>query len=296
MDITTYVDNIQKTVDTTLDGYLQPKADIPKILIEAMRYSVFAADKRFRSILSIASCQTIGGKIEEILPVACAVELINTSFFIFDDLPSIENNDYRKGKLSNHKVFGEDIAIAAGNCLLAYAFELVINDYDKENFKSKIALRLLQEISKATGITGMVSGQVVEMTSRDKEMDKYVLQYIHNHRTSALIVASVKAGAIVAEATVNELETLIDYAKNIAFAVQMIEDYLDADGDKNKLSKAAEGDIQMRKKTYYSVYGREKASKMAHEKIFLAKSYLNSLKTPDLLFQLADFIITYRIE
>ncbi|MFA5014647.1 MAG: polyprenyl synthetase family protein [Actinomycetota bacterium] len=291
MDIAKYLEDMKNMVNIALDEYLRPKADIPKILIEAMRYSVLAGGKRLRPILCLASGQVLGGRIETILPVACAIELIHTYSLIHDDLPAIDNDDFRRGKLSNHKMFGEDMAIAAGDCLLTYAFELISSSYTDGKVRPELALRLVQEISTAAGITGMVAGQVVDIKSTSKELDKNVLQYIHTHKTGALITASVRTGAMVAGATAQELEALTNYAKNIGLAFQIVDDLLDVVGDKKKLGKTVGKDSEQKKMTYVSVYGARKADQIARQKIAAANNSLSQFKEPDLLIQIADFIV-----
>ncbi|MCP4650147.1 MAG: polyprenyl synthetase family protein [PVC group bacterium] len=287
MEIITYLDNTQNDIDRALDEYLQPKAGIPKILIEAMRYSIFAGGKRLRpALLCIATGQIIGGKAEMLMPVACAIELIYTGFFIHEDLPATGNRDYRYGKLTNHKVYGENMAVVAGDCLLSSAFALVSNGYKE----ATLALHLMQELSKSIGMTGLIAGQVVDMFSRGKFMDKDVLEYICSHKTGELINVAVKSGAIVSGANENELEALTTYAKNIAIAVQIFDDLLDAAEFKKKISTVTDEDKKQRKMSYVAVHGQRKVRKMARKKISLAKNSVGALESPGLLCQLADFI------
>ena len=292
MEITEYLDDMRKIVDRALDEYLQPKADIPKTLNEAMRYSVFAGGKRLRPILCIASGEVVGVEEEAILPVACAIEFIHTYSLIHDDLPAIDNDDYRRGKLSNHKVFGEDIAIVAGDGLLTYAFEVISSSYSDRKVKPEVALRLVQEISIAAGIAGMVAGQVVDIESMGEEPDKNILKYIHAHKTGAMITASVRAGAIVADATAQELAALTNYAKNLGLAFQIVDDLLDVIGDRERLGKTAGKDAEQQKMTYVSLYGVEKASQMARETMNQAQKALQifGIKA-EVLNRLADYVI-----
>lgn len=292
MEITTYLDDMRKMVERALDEYLQPKADVPKILNEAMRYSVFAGGKRLRPILCVASGEVVGGETEIILPVACAIELIHTYSLIHDDLPAIDNDDYRRGKPSNHKIFGEDIAIVAGDGLQTYAFEVISSCYSDGKVRAEVALRLVQEVSTAAGITGMVAGQVVDIKSMGKEPDNNVLQYIHTHKTGAMITASVRAGAIVADATAQELRALTNYAKNLGMAFQIVDDLLDATGDRKKLGKTVGKDAKQRKMTYVSLYGVESARQMARETINQAQKALQMFGTnAEVLKRLAGYIV-----
>ncbi|MFH2138177.1 MAG: polyprenyl synthetase family protein [Candidatus Omnitrophota bacterium] len=285
MDILAYKNNMQKLIDQALNGYFQPEAEIPKNLIEAMRYSIFNGGEHWRALFCIASGETIGGKAEALMPVACAIEFIYTGFMIHAGLAATGNEDYCCGKLSNHKVFGENMAITAGDCFLTAAFSILSRDYNEP----KLALSLIQELSKSIGMTGMVAGQVVDMFSRGKSMDKDVLAYICMHKTGELINAAVRTGAIVAGAKEKELEVLVNYSKNIGQALHIFNDLRDAE-NKKKTSKSIDGNIVPQKMTYVGVYGQRKSREMARKHISRAKDCLRVLESPDLLCQLADCI------
>jgi geranylgeranyl diphosphate synthase type II len=293
MEITTYLSEKKALVDEALDGYLQARPGLPGLLLEAMRYSVFAGGKRLRPILALAAGEAVGGAPEPILPAACAIELIHTFSLIHDDLPALDNDDYRRGKLTNHKVFGEDIAIIAGDGLLTYAFELLSTAYGNGSVSLTVALRLIREIATATSIGGMVAGQVVDLQSEGEEPSAETLEYIHRHKTGDMIAASVRVGAIIAGANESQLTALTEYARDLGLAFQIADDILDVVGDRKKLGKSIGKDADQEKMTYVALYGLEAARKMMHETVERAKAALagldgNGQVAP--LLSLADFV------
>lgn len=295
MEITTYLSTRKALVDEALDGYLQACPDLPPLLLEAMRYSVFAGGKRLRPILALAAGETVGGDLEPILPAACAIELIHTCALIHDDLPALDNDDYRRGKLTNHKVFGEDIALVAGDGLLTYAFELLSTAYGSGLVSPTVALRLVREIATAAGIRGMVAGQVVDLQSEGEEPNAETLRYIHRHKTGDMITVSVRVGAIIAGANEAQLAALTEYACNLGVAFQISDDVLDVIGDRKKLGKTVGKDADQKKMTYVALYGLEEARAMAHETVERAKAALAGLDGNGRvgpLRLLADFVVS----
>jgi geranylgeranyl diphosphate synthase type II len=295
MEITTYLSKKKALIDKALDGYLQACPGLPGPLLEAMRYSVFAGGKRLRPILALAAGEAVGGDPEPILPAACAIELIHTYSLIHDDLPALDNDDYRRGKLTNHKAFGEDIAIVAGDGLLTYAFELLSTAYGNGLVSLAVALRLVREIATAAGIRGMVAGQVVDLQSEGEEPCAETLEYIHRHKTGDMITASVRVGAIIAGADKSQLTALTEYARDFGWAFQIIDDILDVVGDRRKLGKSAGKDAAQGKMTYVALYGLDEARNMVYEMVERAKAALagldgNGQVAPLLL--LADFVVS----
>ncbi|MDI3310194.1 MAG: polyprenyl synthetase family protein, partial [Thermoanaerobacterium sp.] len=191
--------------------------DRPEVLFEAMRYSVFAGGKRLRPVLCISACELVGGSKEDALPVACAIEFIHTYSLIHDDLPAMDNDDLRRGKPTNHKVYGEAIAILAGDALLNYGFEVLIHQALNSS-KSQNILKAADEIARAAGCRGMIAGQVVDLLSENKEIGEYDLKFMHDHKTGALIRASILAGAIMGGADAATLKKLSSYAEYLGFA------------------------------------------------------------------------------
>ncbi len=231
-----------------------------KTLEEAMKYSLEAGGKRIRPVLILAACQFCGGQVKEALPYACAIEYIHTYSLIHDDLPAMDNDDLRRGKPTNHKVYGEAMAILAGDGLLNSAFEAMNRDmitYFDNPTKLKNAVKASYEIAKGAGVRGMVAGQVSDMEMENKQMSKEMLDYIHTNKTGALIIAAIRAGAHVGGATDEMLKDLTKYGECIGLSFQIADDLLDIYGDEKELGKKVGSDAQNNKQTYPSLYGIE---------------------------------------
>lgn len=254
-----------KIIDQALDQYLPAEKNLQHTIFESMRYSIFAGGKRLRPILMLKASEFVGGKMEDVLPFACAIEMIHTYSLIHDDLPAMDDDDYRRGKPTNHKVYGEGMAVLAGDGLLNYAFELMLQEILKngENLERKVAA--MKEIATASGIHGMIGGQVVDLLSENKQISKETLDFIHNNKTAALIIASIKAGAILGGANEEELRCLTEFAKNIGLGFQITDDILDIIGDEKKLGKKVGSDTENNKSTYPSLYGLEESMKKVDE-------------------------------
>lgn len=238
--------------------------DKPKILYDAMRYSVFAGGKRIRPVLCISSCELIGGDRDDALPVACAIEFIHTYSLIHDDLPAMDNDDLRRGKPTNHKVYGEAIAILAGDALLNYGFEVLIQ-HALDSAKCKNILRAADEIARAAGCHGMIGGQVVDLLSENKNITEDELKFMHDHKTGALIKASVVAGAIIGGADDETIKKLRNYAEYLGLAFQIKDDILDVLGDESRLGKNVKSDLENGKSTFVSVFGLERSISLVKE-------------------------------
>ena len=262
--LTAYLKEKKGIIDEALDRYLPGEENYPPVIFKAIRYSLFAGGKRIRPILCLASAEAVGGGSEEslqsILPVACALEFIHTYSLIHDDLPAMDNDDYRRGKPTNHKVFGEDIAILAGDALLTAAFHLMsrwdlMGDVLPENL-----LAVIHDITEAAGYSGMVGGQVVDLQSEGKEGDLETLRYIHSRKTGAMITASVRAGALLFDRrdacpTKNELHALSEYGRHIGLAFQIADDILNVEGDRELLGKGTGSDASRGKITFPALMG-----------------------------------------
>ncbi|MBU0730640.1 MAG: polyprenyl synthetase family protein [Proteobacteria bacterium] len=261
--------------------------------IKAMRYSLFAGGKRVRPVLCIAASQTIDPAIEPVMTVACAFECIHTYSLIHDDLPAMDNDDLRRGKPTNHKVFGEAEAILAGDGLLTYAFELLSDPHVSSRIFPENQLRLIRIIAQAAGSLGMVGGQAIDMDSEGKEISFDTLQYIHSRKTGALITASVQAGAICANASKDQFAALTCYGEKIGLAFQIVDDLLNVEGTTEQLGKSAGSDAELEKATYPAYFGVETSRSKAHEAISAAKDILDIFGgNAVFLRELADYILT----
>jgi geranylgeranyl diphosphate synthase type II len=294
MDINRYLQEKKERVNSALERYFPKEEELTSNLYKAMQHSLFAGGKRIRPILSIASFEAAGGKGERILPFACALEMIHTYSLIHDDLPAIDNDDYRRGKPTCHKVFGEAIAILAGDGLLTEAFRLMTNQTGKEHSSSDeaLVLDLISEVAQAAGVLGMVGGQVVDIESEGKAVDLPTVQYIHTHKTGAMILASVRVGAKLGGARETLLKALTCYGESLGLAFQVADDILNVEGKAALMGKKTGSDLSKGKATYPSVLGVEESKKRARELVHLAVDALKPLgPEADPLREIARFII-----
>jgi len=255
-----------------------------------MRYSLLAGGKRLRPILCLASCELVGGTVEMAMPMACAVEMIHTMSLIHDDLPSMDNDDYRRGQLTNHKVYGENVAILAGDALLAYAFEYVARE--SREVAPQRTLKAIARLGSAVGAAGLVGGQIVDLESEGKsDISLETLHYIHTHKTAALLDACVTCGALLGGATEEDVQRLSRYAQNIGLAFQIVDDILDITASQEDLGKTAGKDLQAQKATYPSLWGLEESKRQAQQLIDEAKGELAPYgDSAQPLVAIADFI------
>lgn len=267
MDFLSVLNERGQRVERALDSYLPRATDYPAVIHEAMRYSVFAGGKRLRPALVLAGAEAAGGDPETVLPAACALELLHTYSLIHDDLPAMDNDDFRRGKPTNHKVFGEPIAILAGDALLTLTFELLARNM--ETAPVQAVSRVVQEVARAAGTFGLIGGQVVDTVSEGQSIDGATLEYIHRNKTGALYRVAVRSGAILAGAGTRELQALTDYAEQLGLAFQIKDDILDIEGDTAKLGKPVGSDEKNHKATYPALYGlaaaKDKAAAAAQE-------------------------------
>jgi geranylgeranyl diphosphate synthase type II len=295
MDINRYLDEKREEVDRFLDQVVPDAKTTPSTLHEAMRYSLFAGGKRVRPILVIAAAEAIGPTPKAILSIASSLELIHTYSLIHDDLPSMDNDDYRRGKLTNHKVYGEAMAILAGDALLTLAFELCCRPEVQDILDPQRQVRIIHELAVGSGHRGMVGGQVLDMQAENKDINLSTLQTIHVHKTGMLIRASVRMGAIASAATPPQVEQLSLYAEDIGLAFQIADDVLNVTGTREELGKNAMTDAQRGKKTYPTFYGVDGARRLADECATRAIGRLQTFDAEaDPLRELAKYITARR--
>ena len=291
-DLKTYLAEKKKTVEAALQGYFPEPEGLTSDLIKAMRYSLFAGGKRLRPILCIAGAEAMGGSGREVLPVACALELIHTYSLIHDDLPLMDDDDLRRGKATNHKVFGEPIALLAGDGLLTEAFSLMTSADISAKMSSNILVRAIGLIARAAGYEGMVGGQAVDIQWEGKRADLPVVKFMHTHKTGALITASVASGAILGGADESQFEAIISYGEKIGLAFQISDDILDIEGDSETMGKQAGADEQKGKMTYPSVLGLNESKRIQSELVQTAVQDLREFGSrAEPLRQIARYII-----
>jgi geranylgeranyl diphosphate synthase, type II len=256
MNLKDYLRYRQKEIDRALDRYL-PKATVkPATLHKAMRYSLFAGGKRLRPILCLAAAEACHGKIENALPLACALECIHTYSLVHDDLPSMDNDDFRRGRPTCHKVFGDGIAVLAGDGLLTIAFEIVSKAKPMPRYDMSI---LLGEVAVAAGSQRLIAGQVADLEAEGKKVNRGQLRYIHENKTAAILTTSVRLGAMSANAELKKLRAITNFGRGLGLAFQVIDDILDVTQTSEMLGKSAGKDIAAQKATYPAVIGLEKS-------------------------------------
>ncbi len=289
-DLNNYLKQKKVLVEQALDRSIAIAK--PEKIYEAMRYSLLAGGKRLRPILCLATCELIGGTVKMAMPTACALEMIHTMSLIHDDLPSMDNDDFRRGKLTNHKVYGDDIAILAGDGLLAYAFEYVATQ--TQNVKAENIIKVVACLGHTVGAAGLVGGQVLDLESEGKpDITAETLSFIHTHKTGALLNASVVSGAILANAQKADIERLSNYAQNIGLAFQIIDDILDITATDEQLGKTAGKDLEAQKATYPSLWGLEESRFKAQELVNSAIAELSTYGAKaEPLRAVAKYIVT----
>ena len=284
-----YPDFIVKLINERLEFYIQDYKTIPDILRKSIKYSMKNSGKRFRPVLCLLTANSLNCSYEKVLPTACAIEFIHTYSLIHDDLPSIDNDDLRRGKPTCHKIFGEDIAILTGDALFAEAFNIILKYQDAEDKKK---LEVLSEIGEASGALGMVAGQIVDVYFTGKEITKQKLIYMHNNKTGKLITASVRCGAIISGVSQDYLERFTKYSQNIGLAFQITDDILDIVSSSNIIGKTAGKDLIQNKNTFPSMYGIEKSRKIAEEKVEQAIEIIKSMDIDyQWLIKIAKFLL-----
>ncbi|TEB06666.1 Farnesyl diphosphate synthase [Pelotomaculum schinkii] len=275
-------------VEESLEILLPGTNAYPPLIHQAMRYSVMGGGKRLRPVLVMAGAEAVGGKADDALTAACAFELIHTYSLVHDDLPAMDNDDYRRGKLTSHKVYGEAAAVLTGDALLTMAFQLLAESKGApEN-----VLRVIREAAVGAGTFGLIGGQVVDTLSEGVELDENTLEYIHRHKTGALYKISVRAGAILAGARDDQLAALTGYAENLGLAFQIKDDLLDIEGDEQKIGKPVGSDTKNNKATYPALFGLHKSRAKARQAAQQALAALRPFGAEaDFLRSMVNFVI-----
>jgi geranylgeranyl diphosphate synthase type II len=291
MNIKDYLEQKRLEVDRFLDEVTPSAATPPVTLHESMRYSLLAGGKRVRPILAIAAAESLGPPPSGLMAVACSLELIHTYSLIHDDLPCMDNDDFRRGKPTNHKVYGEAMAVLTGDALLTMAFDLISRPDLMKGCDPLRQVRILQELAFGSGNMGMVGGQVFDIQAEHQDIDLPTLQNIHKHKTGMLIRAAVRMGAIAGGATDRQLDDMTRYAEDIGLAFQIADDVLNVTGTREELGKNPNTDAERGKKTYPTFYGVEDARRLADECVARAIARLNSFgASADPLRDLARYI------
>jgi geranylgeranyl diphosphate synthase type II len=307
MDIKVYLKEKRELIDSYLASYFE-EPSAPPVLHEAMKYSLLAGGKRIRPILAMASYEACGKDPKDIIPQASSIELIHTYSLIHDDLPAMDDDDLRRGKPTNHKMFGEAMAILAGDALLTEAFLMMTNTGTQDSrcrtrcervsgamrpasVSCRSVLKAVREVAMAAGAYGMVGGQAQDILSENSEPDRETLDFIHFHKTAALIAASVRIGPMLANSAKNRLRALTRYGECIGLAFQVVDDILDIEGTTEELGKPAGSDDKKKKLTYPSIFGIEGARLKAKELISASVDALRSFSSDaDPLREIAGYL------
>lgn len=272
-------------INKNLDGYIKDLDCIENTIYKAIRYSLLSNGKRIRPVLALATGEMFDAKKEDILPFACAIEMIHTYSLIHDDLPAMDNDDYRRGVLTNHKVFGEGMAVLAGDALLNSAFELMSNQIINKIPDNYRELLVMNNIVNSAGINGMIAGQVIDIESQGRDISLALLEYMHKKKTGCLINAAILTGAQIGKANNEELESLSKFSQNLGMAFQIKDDILDVIGDKEKLGKDIGKDEENKKATFVSVLGLEKSI------VALKHKTKEAIRNLDIFGKRAEFLI-----
>lgn len=288
-----YHQNIIELVATRLEESLPAQWQIPSSLREAMLYSLMAGGKRMRPLLVMAACEALDGNADAALDAACAVEMVHTYSLIHDDLPAMDNDDYRRGKLTNHKVFGEAAAILAGDALLTHAFYLVARLSQVHGVPAEQVVNITMDLAELAGPKGMVGGQAADMEGEQGLTELSQLEYIHLHKTSDLITFSLLAGGRIAGADEQKLEALRTFGQKLGLAFQIQDDILDIIGDEAKLGKKTQSDMKQEKVTYPYFIGLEASRGEVERLTAEAKSAVieAGLADPSRLLEIADYLM-----
>lgn len=260
LDLVSYLQESTEAVNEALDQFLPKAKTKPSTIHTAMRYSLFAGGKRLRPALCIAAAEACGGRRGDAMAFACAVECIHTYSLIHDDLPAMDNDDFRRGKPTNHKVFGEGIAILAGDALLTQAFEIVVQGKATQRYSHQT---LVLELAQASGSLQLIAGQVADLEGEGRKISQQELRYIHERKTSALLRCAVRLGGMSANCSARQLEALSDFGYYVGLAFQVIDDILDVTQTSEQLGKTAGKDVTAEKATYPAIVGLEKSKKIA---------------------------------
>ena len=270
-------------IDENLDRFLEVK--YPEEIFESMRYSVLAGGKRLRPVMCLEACKVFGGDIKKAIPTACAIEMLHAQSLIHDDLPCMDNDDFRRGKPTNHKMFSEATAVLAGDALLSFAPQLILQ---KSNLPCETKLRLIEEYCIAAGAYGLIAGQIVDIDSEEKQITPETLEFIHTHKTADLFKLSLKSGAIIADAGEEKIKAMEEIGQKLGFAFQICDDILDETSTFEKLGKTLGKDKEAGKPTYTAIFGLEKSR---NEVICLLGATYDIMAKHDIKSEIFDEII-----
>jgi len=263
LDLEAYLQEKMLLVEGALEEALPPTEDLSRRVVEAMRYSIFTGGKRLRPVLCLAGAEAVGGSAEAALPAAVALEMIHTYSLIHDDLPAMDDDDFRRGRPTSHKVFGEALAILAGDGLLTLGLAQLPRAATAGRLDPLLAAAALEVIARAAGHQGMVAGQAVDIESEGRDVGEEVVDFIHSHKTGALITAAVTSGAIIGRASADQLRRLEEYGRRLGLAFQIVDDILGVEGDAGTLGKPVGADQLRGKATYPRVAGLDRAKEKA---------------------------------
>lgn len=281
---------LKKIVEEKLDEYVPIL--YPEEIYNSMKYSLNAGGKRLRPIMTLETCRMISGSYENAIPTACAIEMLHTQSLIHDDLPCMDNDDYRRGKLTNHKAFSESTAVLAGDALLSFAPKLIIDKTPKSVSAEQI-LQVIREFCIGAGVDGIISGQIVDIDSENKEISHETLDFIHEYKTAKLFVLAIKAGAILGGASEKQIKALEDFAINYGHAFQIYDDILDETATLEELGKTPGKDANAHKATYTSHFGLIKAKEQVR---FLCDKCCDILDSNGLKSQILEGILSDIVE
>ena len=295
LDLKAYLEDRRAMVEAALERVLPPESAPPVTIHRAMRYSVLAPGKRLRPILVVAGAEAVGGRADVVLDAACALELIHAYSLIHDDLPAMDDDDYRRGRLTSHKVFGEAMAILAGDALLTLAFRLLAGNAARLAASAAVVGAVVAEVADAAGTDGMVGGQVVDIESEGKTIAPEMLDYIHLHKTAALIRVALRIGAMLAGGRPDTVEAISRAGEALGLAFQIVDDILDVEGSLAELGKTAGSDERKQKATYPSLHGLPASKARARDLIEETKRLLSPLgPAAEPIRALADFVLERR--
>lgn len=284
MDFKTAFERLSTLVNNALEDYAEVKDTPEAVIYKAVKYSLMAGGKRLRPVLALAVTELLGGDEKDILPYACAIEMIHTYSLIHDDLPAMDNDDYRRGIPTNHKVFGEAVAVLAGDALLNRGFEVMLRHTLAKGDRLAQRLRAMDAIAEAAGMKGMIGGQVVDLESESRTISAETLEYMHRSKTGALIKAPVLSAAILCGADSREYEALEEYASCIGLAFQIKDDIMDVKGSFEDMGKAVGSDAANEKSTFITIYGMDESEKM------LAATVKKAIDALDIFGERAAFL------
>ena len=266
-DLKRYLAERKQLVDEALERVFPNPAGLQKTVLEASRYSLFAGGKRLRPILCLAATEVVGGPLDVAVPAACALEMIHTYSLIHDDLPAMDNDDFRRGKPTNHKVFGEAMAILAGDALLTEAFDFAATVPENDRTTPERILKVIRILVKASGYRGMVGGQVIDLESENRSVDITTVEYMHIHKTGAILSASLEIGGVLGGGSEEQISALTRYGHHMGLAFQITDDLLDVEGDAQLMGKQPGSDVARNKKTYPALLGLARSKEAAREHV-----------------------------